>query len=147
VAAPSLAVFVAGLPPDCVPWSPWPPHPGVLLVACPSRLAAEHCRRRAAAFGLAVAGPLPVSRSRWLVAVAAPGSPAPDPLSVRLGAGPFARPQLPLPGVPLPVPPRGGGRSRSVAPARPGRVSFAQGRLFLPVWAEMKNPARRGWGS
>lgn len=124
-----LLVFAAGLPPGGVPWSPWPARPGVLLVACPSRPVAEHCRRRAAAFGLAVAGPLPVSRSRWLVAVAAPGSPAPDPLSVRLGAGPavLAAPRS-LAGVPLPVPPRGG-FSRSPLRSTPA-VSLRQGRLF-----------------
>ena len=65
----ALPFFAAGLAPGCVPWSPWPHRPGVLLVACPSRLAAEHCRRRAGLFRLAVAGPLPVSSSLWLAAV------------------------------------------------------------------------------
>ncbi|MCB1764492.1 MAG: hypothetical protein KDJ22_00315, partial [Candidatus Competibacteraceae bacterium] len=32
-----LVVFVAGLPPGCAAWSPWPRRPGVVLVACPSR--------------------------------------------------------------------------------------------------------------
>lgn len=68
----ALPFFAAGLAPGCVAWSPWPRRPGVLLVACPSRLAAEHGRRRAQWFGLAVAGPLPVSASRWLVAVRLP---------------------------------------------------------------------------
>ena len=85
MAALSLAVFAAGLPPGCVAWSPWPRRPGVLLVACPSRLAAEHCRHRAGLFGLAAAGPVAVSRRRWLVAVAAPLSLASDSLSHRFG--------------------------------------------------------------
>lgn len=125
----ALSVFAAGLAPGCAPWSPWPRCPGVLLVACPSRLAAEHCRRRAAWFGLAAAGPLPVSCSRWLVAVAASGSAAPVPFSGRFGAGPslLAAP-LPLPGVPLPVPPRGGS-SRSSSRSVPA-VSLRQGQLF-----------------
>ena len=40
----SLAAFrvpVWPVPPGGAPWSPWPHRPGVLLVACPSRLAAE----------------------------------------------------------------------------------------------------------
>jgi hypothetical protein len=125
----ALSAFAAGLAPGCAPWSPWPRRPGVLLVACPSRLAAEHCRRRAAWFGVAAAGPLPVSHSRWLVAVAASGSVAPDPFSGRFGAGPalLAAP-LPLPGVPLPVPPLGG-FSRSPSPFPPS-VSLRQVRLF-----------------
>ena len=125
-----LVVFVAGLPPGVAPWSPWPPRPGVLLVACPSRCVALAACRRAAALGLAVAGPLTVSRRRWLVAVRWVPRP-PSALAVRFGADPPALSAPPsLPGVPLPFPPCGGGRSRSVAPPRPGRVSFAQGRLF-----------------
>jgi hypothetical protein len=123
-----LLVFVAGLPPGGVAWSPWPPRPGVLLVACPSRLAAEHCRRRAGLFGLAVAGPLAVSRRRWLVAVrCAPRSPS--ALAVRFGAGSAALASASaLPGVPLPIPPRGG-FSRSLSRSVPA-VSLRQGRLF-----------------
>jgi hypothetical protein len=122
-----LLVFAAGLPPGCVAWSPWPRRSGVLLVACPARPVAVHCRRRAAAFGLAVAGPLPVSRRRWLVAVRCVPRP-PSALAVRLGAGPFARPPLSLPGVPFPVPPRGG-FSHSPLRSVPA-VSLRQGRLF-----------------
>jgi hypothetical protein len=59
-----------------------------LLVACPSRLAAEHCCRRARLFGLQVAGPVAIAAG-WLVAVA-PTMPAPASLSVRFGAGPAA---------------------------------------------------------
>lgn len=110
-----LLVFVAGLAPGCAPWSPWPACPGVLLVACPSRLAAEHCRRRAVAFGLAVAGPVAVASRRWLVAV-------------RLGASPVARASLPLPGVPLPVSPRGGSSRSPLRSAPTG--SLRQGQLF-----------------
>jgi hypothetical protein len=61
--------FVAGLPPGCAAWSPWPRRPGVVLVACLSRALARLARRRASAFGLAVAGPLAVASRRWLVAV------------------------------------------------------------------------------
>jgi hypothetical protein len=100
----------------------------VLLVACPARLAAGRVGRRAAAFGLAVAGPLAVSRRRWLVAVRWVARP-PSALAVRLGAGPAALSAPPsLPGVPLPVPPRGG-FSRSPSRFAPA-VSFRQGRLF-----------------
>ena len=116
-----LLVFVAGLAPGCAPWSPWPPRPGMLLVACPSRLAAEHCRRRAAAFGLAAAGPLAVSR-RWLVAVRWVVRP-PSALAIRLGAGPVAR-SLPLCGVPLPVPRRGGASRPAPRPRAPRPVSL-----------------------
>lgn len=90
-----LLVFVAGLAPGCAPWSPWPACPGVLLVACPSRLAAEHCRRRAGLFGLAVAGPVAVARRRWLVAVRWVARP-PSALAARLGAGPVARAPRPV---------------------------------------------------
>jgi hypothetical protein len=99
----------------------------VLLVACPSRLAAEHCRRRAAAFGLAVAGPVAMARRRWLVAVRRVARP-PSVLAVRLGAGPVARSSLPLPGVPLPVPPRGGFSRSSLRST--SAVSLCQGWLF-----------------
>ena len=95
VAALSLAVFAAGLAPGCAPWSPWPPRPGALLVARPSRLAAEHCRRRAGLFGLAVAGPVAVARRRWLVAVRWVARP-PSALAARLGAGPVARDPRPV---------------------------------------------------
>ena len=127
VAALSLAVFAAGLAPGCVLWSPWPRRPGVLLMACPSRLAAGYCRRRAGLFGLAAAGPVAVSRRRWLVAVRWVARP-PSALAVRLGAGPVARSSLPLPGVPLPVPPRGG-FSHSPTRSAPA-VSLRQGWLF-----------------
>lgn len=122
-----LLVFVAGLAPGCAPWSPWPACPGVLLVACPSRLAAEHCRRRAAVFGLVVAGPVAVARRRWLVAVRWVARP-PSALAVRLGAGSVARSSLQLPGVPLPVSPRGAS-SRSPLRSAP-IVSLRQGQLF-----------------
>ena len=127
----SLPIFAAGLVPGGVAWSPWPHRPGVLLVTCRSRLAAEHCCRRARLFRLAVAGPLRVSSSCWLVAVRWVAHP-PSTLSVRLGVGSAAlSAQQSLPGVSPPVPLRGGSShspssfSRSV-PA----VSLRQGRLF-----------------
>ena len=123
-----LLVFVAGLPPGCVAWSPWPRCSGVVVVACPSCCAALAARRRAGSFGLAAAGPVAASRRRWLVAARWVVRP-PSALSVRLGAGPavLAVPSS-LSGVPLPVPPRGGSSrspSRSVS-----AVSFRQGQLF-----------------
>jgi hypothetical protein len=84
-----LFVFAAGLAPGCAPWSPWPRRPGVLLVSCPSRLAAEHCRRRATLFGLAAAGPVAY---HWRVAVALPSLPIPPPALCR----PVSPPQLSL---------------------------------------------------
>jgi len=74
-----LVVFVAGLPPGCAAWSPWPRRPGVVLVACPSRALAGLAMRRAGAFGLAVAGPLAVASRRWLVAVRFAPRPWPPP--------------------------------------------------------------------
>jgi len=124
--APLLG-FAAGLAPGCAPWSPWPRRPGVLLVACPSRLAAEHCRRRAVWFGLLVAGPVAVSRHRWLLAVRWVARP-PSALAVRLGAGSPACSPLPLSGVPLPVLPRGGS-SHSPLRSAPA-VSLRQSQLF-----------------
>lgn len=100
----------------CAPW--WPPaprpprRPGILLVACPSWLAAEHCRRRAALFGLVAAGPVAVA-CRCRVAVRWIARP-PSALAVRLGARPFGCPAPALSGIPLPVPPRG------VPPPPPG---------------------------
>ena len=97
-----------------------------LAVRCPSRAVAALLCRRARAFGLP---PLVAGRRGLLVLLPVARPRGPSALSLRL-AGPLAFTAPPsLSGVPLPVSPRGG-RSRSPAPARPRRVSFAQGRLF-----------------
>ena len=125
VVAGLLSVFAAGLPAACRA-RPAPGLAGVLFVACPSRVAAGAASRRARWFGLRVLACGPRG-SGWLVAVALPLVARPCPVSRRLGA--FAPGGAPaLPGLPLPVPPRGGffrSPSRSV-PA----VSSHQGRLF-----------------
>lgn len=100
-----------------------------LAVRCPSAAVAARVCRRARAFGLP---PVRAGRRGLLVLLPAARPRGPSALAVRL-SGPLAlalaAPPA-LPGVPLPVPPRGG-RSRSPASARPGRaVSFAQGQLF-----------------
>lgn len=97
-----------------------------LVVRCRSRALAVLVCRRARAFGLP---PLRAGRSGRLVLLPAARPRGPSALSVRLGTGPAAlsAPQS-LPGVPLPVPPRGGSScslSRFVPP-----VSLRQGRLF-----------------
>ena len=125
VVAGLLSVFAAGLPAACRA-RPAPGLAGVLFVACPSRVAAGAASRRARWFGLRVLA----CRARgpgWLVAVALPLAPRPCPVSRRLGT--FAPGGAPaLPGLPLPVPPRGG-FSRSLSRSVPV-VSFHQGRLF-----------------
>ena len=63
----------------------------------------------------------------WLVAVALPLAPRPCPVSRRLGAFALGGASA-LPGLPLPVPPRGGSSRSS---SRPGPAfSFRQGHLF-----------------
>ena len=98
-----------------------------LAVRCPSAAVAALVCRRARAFGLPS---VRAGRRGLLVLLPAARPRGPSALAVRL-SGPLALAAPPaLPGVPLPVPPRGG-RSRSPASARPGRaVSFAQGQLF-----------------
>jgi hypothetical protein len=99
---------------------------GVLFVACPSRVAAGAASRRARWFGLRVLACGPRGPG-WLVAVALPLVARPCPVSRRLGA--FAPGGAPaLPGLPLPVPPRGG-FSRSPLRSAPA-VSLRQGRIF-----------------
>lgn len=125
VVAGLLAVFAAGLPAACFA-RPAPGLPGVVWVACPSRLAAGGASRRARWLGLRVLACGPRGAG-WLVAVALPLAPRPCPLSRRLAE--FAPGGAPaLPGLPLPVPPRGG-FSRSPSRSIPA-VSFHQGRLF-----------------
>jgi len=114
-----LSVFAAGLPAACRA-RPAAGLAGVLFVACPSRLAAGAACRRAAWFGLRVLAGGPRGPG-WLVAVALPLAPRPGPLSLRLGV--FVPGGAPaLPGLPLPVPPRGGAsrpapRSRAPRPS------------------------------
>ena len=98
----------------------------VLVVRCGSPALAAFVCRRARAFGLP---PLRAGRSGRLVLLPAARVAPPSPLSLRFGGPPaLSAPPL-LPGLPLPVPPRGG---RSSSPARrPGPAfSFKQGRLF-----------------
>ena len=116
-----LAVFAAGLPAACRS-RPAPGLAGVLFVACPSRVAAGAASRRARWFGLRVLACGPRGAG-WLVAVALPLAPRPCPVSRRLGA--FAPGGAPaLPGVPLPVPPRGGAVRSAPAPRAPRPVSL-----------------------
>jgi hypothetical protein len=120
-----LAVFAAGLPAACRV-RPAPGLAGVLFVACPWRSAALAVARRARWFGLRVLACGPRGPG-WLVAVALPLVARPCPVSRRLGA--FAPGGAPaLPGLPLPVPPRGG-FSRSPLRSAPA-VSLRQGHLF-----------------
>lgn len=96
----------------------------VLVVRCGSPALAALLCRRARAFGLP---PLRVSARLVLLPVARVVPPS--PLSLRFGGPPALSAPPSLPGLPLPVLPRGG---RSHSPAhRPGpAVSLRQGRLF-----------------
>jgi len=118
-----LAVFAAGLPAACRA-RPAPGLAGVLFVACPSRLAAFAAGRRAALFGLRVLAFGPRGPG-WLLAVALPLARRPCPLSRRLSAAPGAAPALP--GLPLPVGPRGGA-------SRPAPVPRALRPPSLPLF-------------
>lgn len=95
-----------------------------LAVRCGSPALAALLCRRARAFGLP---PLRVSARLVLLPVARVTPPS--PLSLRFGGPPALSAPPSLPGLPLPVLPRGG---RSSSPARrPGPAfSFKQGRLF-----------------
>ena len=98
-----------------------------LAVRCSSLALAALVCRRARAFGLP---PVRAGRSGRLVLLPAARPRGPSALSLRFAGPPALAPSPALPGVPLPVPSRGG-RSRAPTPACPGRaVSFAQGRLF-----------------
>ena len=116
-----LSVFAAGLPAACRA-RPAAGLAGVLFVACPSRLAAGAACRRAAWFGLRVLA-CGARGAGWLVAVALPLAPRPCPLSLRLGV--FVPGGAPaLPGLPLPVPRRGGASRPAPAPRAPRPVSL-----------------------
>lgn len=117
-----LSVFAAGLPAACRA-RPAPGLAGVLFVAAASRCAALAACRRAAWFDLRVLACAPRGPG-WLAVVALPLVPRPGPVSRRLGA--FAPGGAPaLPGLPLPVPPRGGSRRPARAAGAPRAVSLA----------------------
>ena len=96
-----------------------------LAVRCSSSALAALVCRRARAFGLP---PVRAGRSGRLVLLPAARPRGPSALAARL-AGPLVLAAPPsLPGVPLPVPPRGGS-PRSPSRSSPA-FSFRQGRLF-----------------